>query len=178
MTVCWRWGAAAAGRDERQTLARAFVSLTAVTIASFVIAVLALIVAGAAAWYARRSALAAERQAKAAEDAVPLPPPPVSWQLERRTGDLSLLRNTGTSTAAGLTVVLPPEYFDRRLTVDLGDGVVAPGASVKVWDRQCFGEPDLDELPVIWDGQPTAVYVPFPLRVAKLPRHTTGRGDT
>lgn len=64
---------------------------------------------------AKRSADAAERQAAAAEAALPPPPPAVAWKAELRStarkgkGATFVLRNVGTSTAAGVRVVcLPP----------------------------------------------------------------------
>jgi hypothetical protein len=71
------------------------------------------------------SADAAERQAAAAEAALPPPPPAVAWEVELRStahkgeGATFVLRNVGTSTAAGVRVLVPPAY-DGLVRLELG----------------------------------------------------------
>jgi hypothetical protein len=116
---------------------------------------------------AKRSADAAERQAAAAEAALPSPPPAVAWKAElRRTaskgkGATFALRNVGSSTAAGVRVVVPSAY-DGLVRPELENGDVAAHGSFQVLVIGIDQLPDLHELLITWDGCNEPVQVPLP----------------
>ncbi len=115
---------------------------------------------------AKRSADAAERQA-AAEAALPPPPPAVAWKAELRgiarkgKGATFVLRNVGTSTAAGVQVVVPPAH-DGLVRPELGSGEVPAHGSFQVVVLGIDQLPDLHELLIAWDGRDEPVQVPLP----------------
>jgi hypothetical protein len=96
---------------------------------------------------AKRTADAAERQAAAAEGALPASPAAVAWTAKLRStarrgkGATFVLRNVGTSTAAGVRVVVPPAY-DGLVRSELGNGEVSAHGSFQV---VIFG---IDQLPI------------------------------
>ncbi|MEV4707863.1 hypothetical protein [Actinoplanes sp. NPDC049316] len=116
---------------------------------------------------AKRSADAAERQAAAAEAALAPPPPAVAWKAELRStarrgkGATFVLRNVGTSTAAGVRVVVPPAY-EALIRSELESGEVPAHGSFQVVVIGIDQLPDLHELLVAWDGRDDPVHVPLP----------------
>ena len=116
---------------------------------------------------AKRSADAAERQAAAAEAALPSPPPAVAWKAELRStarkgkGATFVLRNVGTSTAAGVRTVVPPAY-DGLVRSEPGNGEVPAYGSFQVVVLGIDQLPDLHELLIAWDGRDEPVQVPLP----------------
>ena len=111
-----------------------------------------------------RAADAAERQAAAAEAALPPPPPAVDWLIRlvragRHGGGLYELRNVGAGTATGVQRVEVPNQNLVRL--DLGDGTFRPNGSVEFTVVAVAQLPDVREIALIWDGQPTPVLVPL-----------------
>ncbi|MFC7279108.1 hypothetical protein ACFQS1_34535 [Paractinoplanes rhizophilus] len=116
---------------------------------------------------AKRSADATERQAAAAEAALPPPSPAVAWKAELRStarkgkGATFVLRNFGTSTAAGVRVVVPPAY-DGLVRSELGNGEVPARGSFQVVVLGIDQLPDLHELLIAWDGRDEPVQVPLP----------------
>ncbi|MFI5931273.1 hypothetical protein [Actinoplanes sp. NPDC051494] len=131
-----------------------------------VVSMAALLVSLVAAGYARRSAIAAERQARAAEAVIPPRPPAVDWKIEPGHDGAYRLRNIGTSTATGVRIDLP-ESFAGQVHADLGNGSISPGKSVDVRWYQAWMDPNLNELPVVWDGRETPQLVPIPPRPPK-----------
>jgi hypothetical protein len=140
------------------------------TIAMLALAVslAAFLVSAAAVMYTRRNALAAERQAAAAEATIPPPPPPVDWRIEPGHDGSYRLRNTGTGTATGVYVQLP-DSFNGQVHVDLGDRSIRAGEAVAMRWYQNWHDPDLNDLPMVWDGQSTPVLVSVPPRPRKPP---------
>lgn len=124
-------------------------------IASFVISLLAFLIAGAALWYSHRQAVAAERSADADQRSIALAEaqaakyaPP--WVLRLEKSNLFLLVNDSDEPV-----------FDVRLDLgdintgdsDLAHARIGPGSAVRFLAFRTFGTQD-DTLTVTWRRRP------------------------
>ncbi|MGI3199647.1 hypothetical protein ACRJ4W_15450 [Streptomyces sp. GLT-R25] len=85
----------------------------------------------------------------------------VSWELERPSKNVLVLRNVGTEVATGVKVDVGehPAGLTRRVPED---GVVRKGESIDFMIIPAWGHPVPRELPVSWDGsdEPAVLRVP------------------
>lgn len=97
--------------------------------------------------------LAAKRQAEEAENRV-------KWQLRRtdHSGRTCRLHNTGTDTAQGVKVTLPPEFDDPQFSRNLPNNVAIQHRKTVEFDI-LVPQSRVDHVLVSWDGHPEPVRV-------------------
>lgn len=141
-----------------------------------VISVIAISLAARSLRYERASADAAARSAQAAERANLLTErllerehlierpeveaPDVSWRIENPSGDLYLLRNTGTATAEDVTM---PDEMLSGVPKHLPKGaIVRPGDAVEFYLFGRWGSPAPHTVYLQWRGQDEPIALPVP----------------